>query len=99
MEVNLWNKRNIAIIVAVLIIIIAAAGIYAYSASNSPDKSKLRISTTTSLEVTGLLKEVEAAFRKNILEWTYRLYQEENGIAIQYGERGDVDLMLVHDKN
>lgn len=92
------DKRNIAIIVAVIIIIIAAAGIYAYSASNSPDKSKLRISTTTSLEDTGLLKEVEAAFEKKYPGVDVQIVSGGTGIAIQYGERGDVDLMLVHDK-
>lgn len=92
------DKRNIAIIAAIIIIIIAVVGIYAYSASNSPDKSKLRISTTTSLEDTGLLKDVEAAFEKKYPGVDVQVVSGGTGIAIQYGERGDVDLMLVHDK-
>jgi tungstate transport system substrate-binding protein len=93
------NTRNIAII-AIIIVIIAAVGIYAYSAiSNSPDTSKLRISTTTSLEDTGLLKELEAAFEKKYPGVDVLVVSGGTGIAIQYGERGDVDLMLVHDKN
>jgi tungstate transport system substrate-binding protein len=92
------NTRNIAII-AIIIVIIAAVGIYAYSAiSNSPDTSKLRISTTTSLEDTGLLKELEAAFEKKYPGVDVQVVSGGTGIAIQYGERGDVDLMLVHDK-
>lgn len=92
------NTRNIAII-AIIIVIIAAVGIYAYSAiSNSPDTSKLRISTTTSLEDTGLLKDLEAAFEKKYPGVDVLVVSGGTGIALQYGERGDVDLMLVHDK-
>ncbi|MGZ7043281.1 MAG: substrate-binding domain-containing protein [Methanobacterium sp.] len=92
------NTRNIAII-AIIVIVIAAIGVYAYYAvSNSPDTSKLRISTTTSLEDTGLLKELEAAFEKKYPGVDVQVVSGGTGIAIQYGERGDVDLMLVHDK-
>ncbi len=91
------NNRMIAIIVAI-IIIVAAVGVYAFSVSNSPDTSKLRISTTTSLEDTGLLKELEAAFEKKYPGVDVQIVSGGTGIAIQYGERGDVDLMLVHDK-
>lgn len=91
------NTKNIGII-ATIIIIIAAAGIYAYSASNGVDTSKLRISTTTSLEDTGLLKELEAAYEKKYSGVDVQVVSGGTGIAIQYGERGDVDLMLVHDK-
>ncbi|MGB9936118.1 MAG: extracellular solute-binding protein [Methanobacterium sp.] len=91
------NTRNIAIVAAVVIIIVAA-GLYAYSASNSPDTSKLRISTTTSLEDTGLLKELEAAYEKKYPGVDVQVVSGGTGIALQYGERGDVDLMLVHDK-
>lgn len=91
------NTRNMAIIIAIIIVIVAV-GTYAYSASNSPDKSKLRISTTTSLEDTGLLKELEAAFEKKYPGVDVQIVSGGTGIAIQYGERGDVDLMLVHDK-
>lgn len=91
------DNKVIAIIAAV-IIIIAGVGVYAYSASNSPDTSVLRISTTTSLEDTGLLKEVEAAYEKKYPGVDVRIVSGGTGIAIQYGERGDVDLLLVHDK-
>ncbi|MGF7117595.1 extracellular solute-binding protein [Methanobacterium oryzae] len=91
------DNKMIAII-AVIIVIIAGVGIYAYSANSGPDKSKLRISTTTSLEDTGLLKEVEAAFEKKYPGVDVQIVSGGTGIALQYGERGDVDLMLVHDK-
>lgn len=91
------NNKTIAIIAAV-VIVIAVAGIYAYTTATGPDKSKLRISTTTSLEDTGLLKEIEAAFEKKYPGVDVQIVSGGTGIAIQYGERGDVDLMLVHDK-
>ncbi len=91
------NTKLIAII-AIVIIIIAAIGIYAYSTSNNPDTSRLRISTTTSLEDTGLLKELEAAFEEKYPGVDVQVVSGGTGIALQYGERGDVDLMLVHDK-
>lgn len=93
----MMDKKIIGIIIAI-IIVIAAVGIYAYSSSNSPDTSKLRISTTTSLEDTGLLKDLEAAFEKKYPGVDVQVVSGGTGIAIQYGERGDVDLMLVHDK-
>lgn len=91
------DKKIIAMIVAV-IILIAAVGAYAYTATNSPNTSVLRISTTTSLEDTGLLKELEAAYEKKYPGVDVQVVSGGTGIAIQYGERGDVDLMLVHDK-
>jgi tungstate transport system substrate-binding protein len=91
------DKKVIAMIIAV-IIIIAGVGTYAYSSSNSPNTSVLRISTTTSLEDTGLLKELEAAYEKKYPGVDVQVVSGGTGIAIQYGERGDVDLMLVHDK-
>lgn len=91
------DNKTIAII-AVIIVIIAGVGVYAYSANSGPDTSKLRISTTTSLEDTGLLKEVEAAFEKKYPNVDVQIVSGGTGIALQYGIRGDVDLMLVHDK-
>lgn len=91
------NSKTIAIIAAV-IIVVAAVGVYAYTTVTGPDKSKLRISTTTSLEDTGLLKELEAAFERKYPGVDVHVISGGTGIAIQYGERGDVDLMLVHDK-
>lgn len=90
--------NKVIAIIAAIIIIIAGAGIYAYSSSNNTDTSILRISTTTSLEDTGLLKEVEAAFEKKYPGVDVQIVSGGTGIAIQYGERGDVDLLLVHDK-
>ncbi len=60
-------------------------------------KRTLKISTTTSLYDTGLLNEVESAFEKKY-PVDVHIISGGTGIAIGYGERGDVDLLLVHDK-
>lgn len=92
------NRRNLAII-GVLIILIAAAGIYAYSQSAHPDTSRLIVSTTTSLEDTGLLAVIETAFENKYPGVDVSVISGGTGIAIQYGERGDADVLLTHDKS
>ena len=92
------NRRNLAII-GVLIILIAAAGIYAYSQSAQPDTSRLIVSTTTSLEDTGLLAVIETAFENKYPGVDVSVISGGTGIAIQYGERGDADVLLTHDKS
>ncbi|MEN4005873.1 MAG: substrate-binding domain-containing protein [Methanobacteriaceae archaeon] len=91
------NNKTIAIIVAA-IIVVAAVGVYAYVAVPRPDETKLRIATTTSLEDTGLLKELEAAFERKYPGVDVHIISAGTGIAIEHGERGDVDMLLVHDK-
>jgi tungstate transport system substrate-binding protein len=64
-----------------------------------PDTSKLIVSTTTSLEDTGLLEEIEAAFEDKYPGVDVLVISGGTGIAIQYGERGDADILLTHDKS
>lgn len=61
--------------------------------------SKLIVSTTTSLEDTGLLEEIEAAFEDKYPGVDVLVISGGTGIAIQYGERGDADVLLTHDKS
>ncbi|MDQ1276201.1 MAG: tungstate transport system substrate-binding protein [Euryarchaeota archaeon] len=63
------------------------------------DTSKLIVSTTTSLEDTGLLEEIEAAFEDKYPGVDVLVISGGTGIAIQYGERGDADILLTHDKS
>jgi tungstate transport system substrate-binding protein len=58
---------------------------------------ELKISTTTSLYDTKLLDLLEKKFEEKY-RVTVNTVSGGTGIAIQYGERGDVDLLLVHDK-
>lgn len=92
------NRRNLAII-GILILVIAVAGIYAYTESTQPEASRLIVSTTTSLEDTGLLEEIEAAFEDRYPGTDVSVISGGTGIALQYGERGDADVLLTHDKS
>jgi tungstate transport system substrate-binding protein len=82
---------TIALILALLCTAAAAQG-----GAGEGQKERLRISTTTSLYDTGLLEELEKIFEE-IYNVDVHTVSGGTGIAIQYGERGDVDLILVHD--
>ncbi len=67
------------------------------SASWAEDGSRLKLATTTSLYDTELLDTLDQKFQD---EYGVRVDSVSGGtgIAIQYGERGDVDLIIIHDK-
>jgi tungstate transport system substrate-binding protein len=92
------DRRNIAII-GILVILIACAGIYLYNESTHSNASRLIVSTTTSLEDTGLLEVIEKAFEAKYSGVNVSVISGGTGIAIQYGERGDADVLLTHDKS
>jgi len=82
------------VLVVVLIAAVAATGIvYLYFSSSS--MQRLIVSTTTSLYDTGLLEVVGDRFWKeqNI---NVSFVAAGTGLAIQYAQRGDSDLVLVH---
>lgn len=83
---------NIVLILAIF----CTAAVAAEDESGSGTKERLRISTTTSLYDTGLLEEMEKIFEE-MYKVEVHTVSGGTGIAIQYGERGDVDLILVHD--
>ena len=58
---------------------------------------RLKLATTTSLHDTGLLDLIKEKFdaKYNV---SLDVVSGGTGIAIQYGERGDVDVLIVHDK-
>ncbi|MGB9928937.1 MAG: substrate-binding domain-containing protein [Methanosarcina sp.] len=91
------NQKNL-VILGVMVILIAAVGIYVSGQSAQPEDSRLIISTTTSLEDTGLLEEIQTAFENKYPGINVSVISGGTGIAIQYGERGDADLLLTHDK-
>jgi len=82
------------VLVVVLIAAVAAAGII-YLYFSSPSMQRLIVSTTTSLYDTGLLDVVGDRFRReqNI---NVSFISAGTGLAIQYAQRGDSDLVLVH---
>lgn len=79
-----------------LILALLCTAAAAESGAGAGQKERLRISTTTSLYDTGLLEEMETIFEE-MYNVDVHTVSGGTGIAIQYGERGDVDLILVHD--
>ncbi|GLI14812.1 tungsten ABC transporter substrate-binding protein [Methanosarcina thermophila MST-A1] len=92
-------NRRVFLIIGILAILIVGAGIYAYNTSTQPETTRLIVSTTTSLEDTGLLEEIETAFEDKYPGVDVSVISGGTGIALQYGERGDADVLLTHDKN
>jgi tungstate transport system substrate-binding protein len=62
---------------------------------NIPVKQKLVVATTTSLFDTGLLDQVETQFESKHNIDVY-FVSVGTGIAIQFAQRGDADMILVH---
>lgn len=58
---------------------------------------RLKVATTTSLYDTKLLDTIEKKFEEKYNN-SLDIVSGGTGIAIQYGERGDVDVLIVHDK-
>ena len=101
-------KRNVAILstlaIAILLILAAAAG----CTGTAPDENAtptattapagagvLKIATTTSLENTGLLAELERVYEGKT-GMDLQFIAQGTGQALDTARRGDVDLVLVH---
>jgi tungstate transport system substrate-binding protein len=67
-------------------------------AAGAADGERLKLATTTSLQDTGLLDLVKDKFDEKF-NVSLDVVSGGTGIAIQYGERGDVDALIVHDKD
>ncbi|MDD1749247.1 MAG: substrate-binding domain-containing protein [Methanothrix sp.] len=64
---------------------------------SAAEGERLKVATTTSLQDTGLLDVIKDKFDEKY-NVSLDVVSGGTGIAIQYGERGDVDVLLVHDK-
>lgn len=62
------------------------------------NSSRLKLVTTTSLHDTGLLDVIKQKFEEKYKNVSLDIISVGTGIAIQYGERGDADVLLIHDK-
>ena len=62
-----------------------------------PSKGRLKVATTTSLYDTGLWGYLEPMFEKKY-DVELDVIYAGSGIALKYGETGDVDVLTVHDK-
>src|SRR5271157_1267087 len=67
------------------------------TAVGAADTSRLKIATTTSLYDTGLLDFLQGKYEDKY-NASVSIVSGGTGIAIQYGQRGDVDLLMIHDK-
>jgi tungstate transport system substrate-binding protein len=87
------------IVAIILTAIVSVSGtIYYFGVgpfAKAPTRTKLVVSTTTSLYDTGLLDEIEDQFEANNPTDVYFI-SAGTGIAIQYAQRGDADMILVH---
>ena len=88
--------RKALVVWASLLVIAVIASVAATSYFlSSPMKTRLIISTTTSLYDTGLLDKVETEFEARY-PIDLNFISVGTGIAIQHAQRGDADLILVH---
>ena len=96
MKLGTWG---IVLIVAAITSIASVGGTALYynimAHLNIPIREKLVVATTTSLFDTGLLDEVEVQFEaKHNIDLYF--VSVGTGIAIQFAQRGDADMILVH---
>lgn len=85
------TSRRIPILLAALGVLLLAA-----CAPNGPERSKVRIASTTSLYDTGLLDELVPAFHEIHPEYEAQVVAVGTGEALKLGERRDADVVLVH---
>jgi tungstate transport system substrate-binding protein len=89
--------RIITGLVLTAIFIILINGCTSSAASPLPPQSRLRVATTTSLYDTGRWGYLEPTFEDQHNVELDILYAG-TGIALEYGRRGDVDVITVHSK-
>lgn len=91
-------KRGILILIAVVMVAAAiAAGCTGSPEGEAAPTRTLLLATTTSLYDTGLLDALKGPFEK---EYNAKvdIISAGTGTALGYGENGDVDVMMVHDR-
>ena len=92
------NKIFFVLVGLVLIGLLASiAGCTVQGSEPLPPKERLRVATTTSLYDTGLWGYLEPLFEEKYGVEVDVLYAG-SGIAFEYGRRGDVDVITIHDK-
>ena len=92
------SLRYLAVTLVLVGVLAATIGCVAYGAEPLPPKERLRVATTTSLYDTGLWGYLEPMFEEEYGVELDVLYAG-TGIALEYGRRGDVDVITVHSKS
>lgn len=94
------KRKAIFSVLAGLVLLSVLAGVTACAAQGAaapPPRERLRVATTTSLYDSGLWEYLEPIFEKEYGVEVDILYAG-TGIALEYGKRGDVDVIIVHAK-
>jgi len=89
--------RSLVTAIALITLVIGVAGCVASTASPLSPQERLRVATTTSLYDTGLWGYLEPKFEEEYGVEVDIIYAG-TGIALEYGRRGDVDVITVHSK-
>jgi len=84
------------IAVAIIVSVIVTLGVTAGVGALQP-KERVRVATTTSLYDTGLWGYLEPMFEQKY-DVELDIIYAGTGIALEYGKRGDVDVLTIHDK-
>ncbi len=79
-------------------LIIGVMGCGGSAVSPLPSQERLRVATTTSLYDTGLWEYLEPIFEEQY-NVELDVMEAGTGIALEYGRRGDVDVITVHAKD
>jgi len=92
-------KKPLRIIVMVSVLAgLLAAGCAAQGTAPIPPKERMQVATTTSLYDTGLWGYLEPMFEERY-DIELDVLSAGTGIALEYGRRGDVDIIAVHSKS
>lgn len=84
-------------VLALVGLLVGTVGCATQGGEPLPPKERLKVATTTSLYDTGLWGYLEPIFEKKYGVEVDVLYAG-TGIALEYGKRGDVDIITIHDK-
>jgi tungstate transport system substrate-binding protein len=83
-------------IVSVVVIMTLLAGVVGCNAQAEEEREILRVATTTSLYDTGLWDYLEVLFEQRHYV-DMQITAKGTGMALELGQRGDVDVVTVHD--
>ena len=90
-------KKIVSALVVMASLVAVMVGCTSSTASPLPPQQRLRVATTTSLYDTGLWGYLEPMFEKKYNVELDIMYAG-TGKALEYGRRGDVDVITVHSK-
>jgi tungstate transport system substrate-binding protein len=94
------RRRTLFAVATVMVALLLICGCTGTTQPDTPvdtEKQQLRIATTTSLYDTKLLDRLSAMFEEEH-NAEVLIVSAGTGKAIEYGQRGDVDVLMVHDR-